>query len=263
VPAAKHSQPGQESIMRERPLVMIVDDNQAFLGKLAVLLERLHCDVLPVTSVSDALELARVARPRVIITSMQLTGMDSLDFLRALRADAELANLPVVMITSVREQRQIWEAMSLGCIEVLDLPLELERLHQALQRSNLYPDVRRRHLRAPYVRPVEILVDGTVRVVKAVTLSERGIMVRMPQPLPPGSSVEVRLSLPDDQVVQVGGEVIYVRNNQGTQTGLAAVAIKFTRLTIKSAENLKILVKQLLVGDLVVGQSEEPIIRPG
>jgi len=249
--------------MSERPLILTVDDNQAFLGKLAVLLERLQCEVLPVTSARDTIELARVARPRAIIISMQLAGKDSLAFLRTLRAEEELADLPVVMITTVREQRQIWEAMSLGCIEVLDLPLELDRLHQALQRCNLYPEARRRHLRAPFARPVEILVDGTVLAANAITLSERGIMVRMPQPLALGSSVEVRFSLPDARVVQVGGEVIYVRDNQGAQAASAGVAIKFPRLTIKSAETLKMLVKQLLVGDLVAGHGEKPIVRPG
>jgi len=248
--------------MRDRPIVLTVDDNQAFLGTLAVLLERLHFDVLPVTSSRDAIDLARVARPQVITLNMQMPDMDSLAFLRALRADEELTEIPVIMITSAREKQQVWEAMSLGCIEVLDLPIDLNRMHQALQRCNLYPEGRRRYLRAPYTKRVELVVRGEVLLLTAVTLSERGIMVRMPNPLAKGTPVEVRLTLPDDQVLTLGGEVIYVRGGKGgSVTPPPGVAIKFDRVTIKDTEKLHLLVKQLLIGDIVANQTET-IIKP-
>ena len=123
--------------MRDRPIVLTVDNNQTVLGTLAVLLERLYFDVLPVTTSRDAIDLARVARPQVITLNMQMPDMDSLAFVRTLHADEELADIPVIMITGVREKQRVWEAMSLGCIEVLDMPIELSRLHQALQRCNL------------------------------------------------------------------------------------------------------------------------------
>lgn len=246
--------------MRDRPIVLTVDDNQAFLGTLAVLLERLHFEVLPVTGSRDAIDLARVARPQVITLNMQMPDMDSLAFLRALRADEELADMPVIMITGIREKQRVWEAMSLGCIEVLDMPLELNRLHQALQRCNLYPEGRRRYLRAPYTKRVELVVRGEVMQLNAVTLSERGIMVRMPNPLPKGTPVDIRLTMPDDQVLTFGGEVIYVRGGKGgTVTPPPGVAIKFDRVTIKDSEKLQALVKQLLIGDLVTNQADTVI----
>ena len=248
--------------MSERPIVLTIDHNLNFLGTLAVLLERLNFDVLPVTGSRDALDLARVARPQAITLNMQMPDMDCLEFLRALHADPELADIPVIMITDVREKQQVWEAMSLGCIEVLDRPLELNRLHQTLQRCNLYPEGRRRYLRAPYARPVELVVRGESRAVNAVTLSERGIMVRMTEPLFKGASVQVRLSLPDEQILEVGGEVIYVREGRSAPVvTLAGVAIKFDRVTLKDTERLHLLVKQLLIGDIVATQTE-PVIRP-
>lgn len=248
--------------MSERPLVLIVDDNQSFLGTLAVLLERLNFDVLPVTNSRDALDLARVARPQVVTLSMQMPDMDSLAFMRAMRADQELADMPVIMITGQREKQRVWEAMSLGCIEVLDRPLELNRLHQALQRCNLYPEGRRRYLRVPYAKKVDLVVRGEVQTVSAVTLSERGVMVRMPQPLLKGASVTVRLTLADGQTLEAGGEVIYVRPGRSASANPhAGVAIKFDRVTLKDTERLHALVKELLIGDLVDSQAEQVISR--
>lgn len=247
--------------MSERPIVLTVDDSQNFLGTLAVLLERFNFDVLPVTSSRDALDLARVARPQVIILNMQMPDMDCLAFMRTLRGDEDLDGTPVIMITDIREKQRVWEAMSLGCIEVLDRPLELNRLHQTLQRCNLYPEGRRRYLRAPYAKRVELVAQGEVLALNAVTLSERGIMVRMPNPVPKGSSVEVRLTLPGDQLLEVGGVVIYIRGSRdGSLAPLSSVAIRFDRVTIKDTERLHALVKELLIGDIVASQTE-PIIK--
>jgi CheY-like chemotaxis protein len=247
--------------MRERPTILTVDDNQTFLGILAVLLERLDFDVLPVTSSCDALDLARVARPQVITLNMQMPDKDSLTLMRELRADPELADMPVIMTTSERDKQRVWEAMSLGCVEVLDKPLELNRLHLALQRCNIYPEGRRRYLRAPFSRKVTLWLRGTAQELTAMTLSERGIMVRMPQPLPRGTVVEIQLTLPEEKVLRVGGEVIYVLEGKIAPQAPAGVAIKFDRVTLKDSEQLSALVRQLLIGDIVVTQSES-VIKP-
>lgn len=246
--------------MTDRPTVLTIDDNQHFLGTLAVLLERMQFEVLPVTSTRDALDLARVVQPQVITLSMQMPEMDSLAFMRALRADADLAEMPVIMITGQREKQQVWEAMSLGCIEVLDKPLEVTRLHQALQRCNLYKEGRRRYLRAPFPRPVEVSCRGEEYQLTSITLSERGIMVRMPNPLPRGAEVSVRFPLPQGGEMQVAGQVIYVRGTANKVGPPPGVAIKFERLTIKDTEQLHALVKELLIGDILAKQ-EEPIIK--
>jgi CheY-like chemotaxis protein len=249
--------------MSERPLVLTIDDNQTFLGILAVLLERLYFDVLPVTSARDALDLARVARPQVITLSMQMPDTDSLALIRELRADPELADLPVIMITGERDKQRVWEAMSLGCLEVLDKPLELNSLHRALQRCNLYPEGRRRYLRAPFPRPVEIIHQGVSRQLTGITLSERGILVRMPEPLPRGIEVEIKLHLPGEVLLPLVGQIIYGKGGQAGPMGLPpGVAIKFERLTIKDTERLHALVTDLLIGDIVATQCE-PVIKPG
>lgn len=243
----------------ERPTVLTIDDNQNFLGTLAVILERLQFDVLPITNARDALDLARVIQPQVITLNMQIPDMNSLEFMRALRADADLADMPVIMITGQREKQQVWEAMSLGCIEVLDKPLEVTRLHQALQRCNLYKEGRRRYLRAPFTRQVELVCRGEALSLTSVTLSERGIMVRMPDPLPRGSEVTVRFPASQGGEMTCTGQVIYVRGKSAQIGPPPGVAIKFDRLTIKDTEQLHALVKQLLIGDILEKQGESVI----
>jgi len=229
---------------------------------LSILLDRMNLEVLPVQSAAEALDIARVTRPHLITMDMMLPDMDGLEALRTIRADAALADLSVIMISSYQDKHRQWEALSLDCIDVLDKPVDLRRLHKAVQRCDLYSGGRRRYLRAPYEKSVGLHHQGKLHEVSSVTLSERGIFLRTSEPLPKGNHVEVDLPLPSGETLQVGGSVIYCKaQNGGCAVISPGVAIKFDRMTMKSIETLTALVEELLIGDLVLEQTEQ-VIKP-
>ncbi len=237
--------------MRARPLVMVVDDSKPFLMYLSVLLNRMNLEVLPVTSPSEALEIAHITRPHLMTLDMRMPEMDGLATLRAMRQDKDLADLPVIMISSYIEKNWQWEAMSLGCIDVLAKPVDLRRLHKAIQQCKLYPEGPRRYLRSVFEKPVDLYHEGRVQNVPGVTLSERGIFVHMRQPLPKGTPVDVEFTLQSGVKLKVGGSVIYTKAQSGNDTLLAqGMAIKFTRMTGRDITRLSELVAELLVADL-------------
>lgn len=247
--------------MSDRPTVLVVDDSQAFLMYLSILLNRMNLEVLPVACAEEAIELARLTRPQVMTLDMVMPGMDGMTALRTIRADAELADLPVIMISSYQDKNSQWEAMSLGCIDVLDKPVELRRLHNALQRCDFYREGRRRYLRTSYVQPVLLTHNGTTRSCNSISLSERGIFVRMREPLAKGTEVDITLSLPDGGSLKVGGRVLYAKGLNGGKFVIPpGVAIKFDRMTLQDAEVLQRVVAELLIGDLVAEQ-EDPILK--
>jgi len=246
--------------MEARPIAIVVDDNKPFLMYLSILLDRMNLEVLPVQSAAEALDIARVTRPHLITMDMMLPDMDGLEALRTIRADAALADLSVIMISSYQDKHRQWEALSLDCIDVLDKPVDLRRLHKAVQRCDLYSGGRRRYLRAPYEKSVGLHHQGKLHEVSSVTLSERGIFLRTSEPLPKGDHVEVDLPLPSGETLQVGGSVIYCKaQNGGCAVISPGVAIKFDRMTMKSIETLTALVEELLIGDLVLEQTEQAI----
>lgn len=248
--------------MSEKPTAIVVDDSHAFLMYLSILLNRMNLEVLPVDSAAEALELARVTRPKVMTLDMVMPEMDGLDALHAIRKDADLKDLPVIMISSYQDKNRQWEAMSLGCIDVLDKPIDLQRLHVALQRCDLYPGGRRRYLRAPFHQAVVLQCNGKTFNLNSVTLSERGIFVRMRQPLPVGTEVDVCIPLSEGRTIGVGGKVIYVKSLNGGKFVIPpGVAVKFDRLTTEDAELLSKLVTDQLIGDILAEQ-EEDVIRP-
>ena len=238
--------------MDARPIAVVVDENQPFLKYLSILLNRMNLEVLPVDNAAEALEIARVTRPHLVTMDMTMSGMDGLEALRTIRADEELADLSVIMISSYQDKNKQWEALSLGCIDVLDKPVDLRRLHKAVQRCDLYSGGRRRYLRSPFEKIVGLHHQGKFHEVSSVTLSERGIFLRMSEQLAKGAHVEVDLPMPSGETLQVGGSVIYGKaQNGGCSVISPGIAIKFDRMTLKKIEILSSLVEELLIGDLV------------
>jgi len=252
----------QARVKESRPIAVVVDDSKAFLMYLSLLLNRMNLEVLPVTSVEEALEVCRVTRPNLMTMDMVMPDMDGLAALRAIRSDTDLAAMPVIMISSYQDKSAQWEALSLGCVDVLDKPVDLRRLHKAVQGCNLYPGGRRRYLRADYEQAVTLQYADQQRTVTSVTLSERGIFLRLKESLPKGTHVDLTLPLPDANILHVGGSVIYAKAMNGGDSVISpGIAVKFDRLTMESRERLSGLVEELLIADIISEQTE-PVIRP-
>ena len=248
--------------METRPIAVVVDDSKPFLMYLSLLLNRMNLEVLPVNNTAEAIEISRVTRPKLLRMDMMMPNMDGLEALHVIRGDNELADLPVIMISSYQNKNKQWEALSLGCIDVLDKPVDLRRLHKAIQRCDLYSGGRRRYLRAPFAETVGLHHQGEVYACSRVTLSERGIFLCMREQFAKGSHVEIDLPLPSGETLQVGGTVIYGKTqNGGGSVASQGMAIKFDRLTVANLQVLSELVANLLIGDIVAEQTE-PIVKP-
>lgn len=248
--------------MAARPIAIVVDDSKPFLMYLSILLNRMNIEVLPVNNAAEAMEIARVTQPQLMTMDMVMPEMDGLTALRSMRQDEELALIPVIMISSYQNKSNQWEAMSLGCIDVLDKPLDLRRLHKAIQNCDLYPGGRRRYMRASFEAMVKVRSQGGTHDVASISLSERGILVRTNKPLPKDAVVEVEIPLLSGEILQVGGKVIYAKAQSGSDSMiLPGAAIKFDRLTAKDLEALSQQVAELLIGDILEEQTE-PVVKP-
>ena len=250
-----------EDIMSDRQVAVVVDDSKPFLMYLSLLLNRMNLEVLPVSNAKEALEVSRVTRPHLMTIDIVMPDMDGLEILRAIRADEELCDLPVIMISSYQDKSKHWEALSLGCIDVLDKPVELKRLHKAIQSCDFYPGGRRRYLRAPFEKLIDLYYKGKVQKVTSATLSERGVFLHLREQIAKGEHVDVELPLTTGETLKVGGTVIYGKAENGGGSVISqGIAVKFDRLTIQDIDILSGLVTELLIGDIVAEQSE-PVVK--
>ena len=95
------------------------------------MLSRDGFEVITAKSGAEGLALARELRPSVITLDVLMQEMDGWSVLQALKADAELYRIPVVMLTVLDEKQKGFE---LGASGYLNKPIDRAELATQLQR---------------------------------------------------------------------------------------------------------------------------------
>lgn len=78
------------------------------------------------------------ARPSVVLLDLKLPRIDGLEVLRRIRADDRTRLLPVVVLTTSKEQQDIHEAYSLGANSYIRKPVDFEKFIHAVGQLGLY-----------------------------------------------------------------------------------------------------------------------------
>jgi GAF domain-containing protein/CheY-like chemotaxis protein/HAMP domain-containing protein len=111
--------------------VLIVDDDTAARDLLAAILKGAGYRLVHAASGEEALALARSIRPDAITLDVMMPKPDGWDVLGALKADPDLCDIPVVMVT-VAPDRGV--GLSLGAVDVLTKPVDRARLTALIHR---------------------------------------------------------------------------------------------------------------------------------
>lgn len=116
------------------PMVMVVDDSLTVRRVTQRLLVREGYRVVTAKDGLEALERLAEERPAVLLSDIEMPRMDGFDLARNVRADARLAGLPIVMITSRIAQKHRDYAASLGVDHYLGKPYSEEELLSLVAR---------------------------------------------------------------------------------------------------------------------------------
>jgi GAF domain-containing protein/DNA-binding response OmpR family regulator len=111
--------------------VLVIDDEPAVRDLMQRFLGREGFRVVVAPSGDEGLRLARELSPDAITLDVMMPGMDGWAVLSALKADPELADIPVVMLTMVDDRNL---GYALGAADYLTKPLDRERLVAVLNR---------------------------------------------------------------------------------------------------------------------------------
>lgn len=96
-----------EDFDAERPLVLIIDDNNGMRAYLRSILQD-HYNVSEAVNGQQGLERARREVPKLVVCDVMMPVMDGLEFTRRLKADTATSHIPVILLTarSLSEQRE-------------------------------------------------------------------------------------------------------------------------------------------------------------
>nr|WP_034855980.1 response regulator transcription factor [Sinorhizobium sojae] len=171
-----------------RDIVLLVDDSPEALGFLTEALEQSGFSVLIATSGNAALNIADRITPDIILLDAVMPGMDGFEACIRLKANASVAQVPVVFMTGLTETEHVVRALEAGGVDYLTKPINIDELRarirvhlsnaRSAQSARVALDAAGRHLLA-------VRGDGTVcwstpqatRLVNAATGSDDGVTV--------------------------------------------------------------------------------------
>jgi two-component system, response regulator len=76
--------------------------------------------------------------PRLILLDLKLPKVNGLEVLRKLKSDPRTQSVPVVVLTSSREERDIIESYDLGVNSYIVKPIDFEQFTEAVRNVGLY-----------------------------------------------------------------------------------------------------------------------------
>jgi two-component system cell cycle response regulator len=80
--------------------ILLIEDNRINLELMLYMLQAWGHQVTTAVTAEEGLQLARSERPELIISDVQLPGMDGYDFARVAKADPQLRDIPLMALTA-------------------------------------------------------------------------------------------------------------------------------------------------------------------
>lgn len=116
-----------------RPRVLVVEDEPALQKVLAMRLSIDGFDVVTAFDGQEALEMIRVERPDLVLTDLMMPIMDGAELTRAIKGDPATREIPVMVLTALKEQREREHLISLGADAFAAKPYNSAELTQKIR----------------------------------------------------------------------------------------------------------------------------------
>ncbi len=113
--------------------ILVVEDNALNIKLFCDLLTAHGHDAQPVTDSRDALAAARGFAPDLIITDIQLPHLSGIELMQLLRADSDLATVPIMAVTAYAAQGDDERMRAAGAQSYISKPISVVRFVEAVE----------------------------------------------------------------------------------------------------------------------------------
>ena len=126
--------------MNEQARILSIEDDAEMRGLIQLILERKGHRVMGVKRGELGLELLRSLKPDVLLLDLMLPDMDGWEIYSRMKADPELATVPVIIVSAKNEDRDAANGFQTqGKDRYLQKPFEvmdlIDTVYEALERD--------------------------------------------------------------------------------------------------------------------------------
>ena len=108
------------------PCILVVEDNDMNMQLVEFLLEEGGYSIVKATSGEEALAITREQAPDLILMDIHLPGMDGLSVVRAMKADARTARVPILALTAHAMRGDKDRFLEAGCDGYISKPIDVK-----------------------------------------------------------------------------------------------------------------------------------------
>jgi len=204
------------------PIALVVEDDAKSAELVRLQLEAEGFEVVHASSAEDALNVALEYAPSVITLDILLPNMDGWEFLCRIKQVAELAHVPVVILSIVADQAK---GFALGAAAILQKPLSRQELYESLVGLGLLPRADGRTLKV-------LVVDDDPKAVELVAVRVVGLGADVLRAYGGAHAIDMaRRELPDLMVLDLmmpevnGFDVVEALQQQPKTAGIPIVVV--------------------------------------
>lgn len=119
---------------RDKPTVLVVDDNADTRVVVRWMLERGGCRVVEASDGREAYEQAVAHHPDLVLMDLSMPVADGYEAIRSIRAREEFAHLPVIAVTAFDRAVAREGAEAAGFDHYLSKPIDFKRLEVLVEK---------------------------------------------------------------------------------------------------------------------------------
>ncbi|MAO92015.1 MAG: two-component system response regulator [Rhodospirillaceae bacterium] len=114
--------------------VLVAEDEPNIVESLSFILIRSGCNVTSVSDGEAALTSIRAEKPNVVILDVMLPKMNGFEVLKAVRSDASVKDIPIIILTAKGQSQDRRMAEEIGANAFVTKPFSNQHIIETVQK---------------------------------------------------------------------------------------------------------------------------------
>lgn len=211
--------------------ILLVDDMVHFLDLEISFLQRADCHIITAHNGIEALKLAKIEKPDIILLDVEMPRMTGIEVCRHLKSDSALKHIPIVMVTATDREEESYKA---GANDFWRKPIKEEDFLRGIKR---FVNIREREDKRVNIG-IQVDYKKDDKPVSAFTkdISNNGMFIITRDTLPVGEELDLTFSLPEiSKPLHVKGRVVRELKDEQDGHYVGGMGILFTEMSEEDA----------------------------